>query len=51
MWVVKTGDDGILAHCIVCKTGETFIHNWQSTEVAEGMMEPVPVDLGGPAVH
>lgn len=38
MWVVKTGDDGILAHSIVCKTEETFIHNWQKTEWAEGMM-------------
>ena len=51
MWVVKTGDDGILAHCIVCKTEETFIHNWQKTEWADGMMEPVPNDLGGTAVH
>jgi hypothetical protein len=51
MWVVKTADDGILAHCMVCKTEEVFIHNWQKTEWAEGMMEPVPVEMGGPAVH
>jgi hypothetical protein len=51
MWVVKTDDDGILAQCVLCKTQETFIHNWQKTEWADGMMEPVPVELGGPEVH
>jgi hypothetical protein len=51
MWVVKTTDDGILAHCIVCKTDEALVNNWQETEWAEGMMEPVPVELVGPAVH
>jgi hypothetical protein len=51
MWVVKTEDNGILAHCIACKTEEAFIQNWQNTEWAEGMMEPVPVDLGGPPMH
>ena len=51
MWVVKTDDDGILAHCMACKTEEAFIHNWQKTEWAEGMMEPVPVEIGGPTVH
>jgi hypothetical protein len=51
MWVVKTNDDGILAYCIVCKTDEALIHNWQQTEWAGGMMGPVPVELGGPAVH
>jgi hypothetical protein len=45
MWVVKTADDAILAHCMVCKTEEAIIHNWQETEWAEGMMEPVPVSL------
>jgi hypothetical protein len=51
MWVVKTEDDGILANCIVCKTEEVFIQNWRKTEWADGMMEPVPVDLGEPALH
>lgn len=51
MWVVKTADDAILAHCLVCKTDEVFIHNWQKTEWADGMMKPVPVDAEGPAVH
>jgi hypothetical protein len=51
MWVVKTEDDKILGHCIVCKTEEVFIQNWQKTEWADGMMEPVPVDLDGPALH
>jgi RNA polymerase sigma-70 factor, ECF subfamily len=43
MWVVKTDDDAILAHCMACKTDEAVVHNWQQTEWAEGMMEPVPV--------
>src|SRR4051812_21121703 len=43
MWVVKTGDDGILAHCLACKTEEAFVHNWQETEWATGMMGAVPV--------
>src|ERR1700677_4491887 len=47
MWVVKTADEGILAHCIVCKTEETFVHNWQKTEWANGMMPPAPVNLDG----
>lgn len=51
MWVVKTADDGILARCILCRTDEAFIHNWQKTDWAEGMMDPVPVDPGGPPVH
>ena len=45
MWVVKTEDNGIVAQCVVCKTEEAFIHNWQETEWANGMMEPVPVVL------
>jgi len=45
MWVVKTADDAILAQCLVCKTEEAVIHNWQETEWADGMMEPVPVSL------
>ena len=51
MWVVKTADDAILAQCLVCKTEEALIHDWQETEWADGMMEPVPVDLDGPVVH
>jgi hypothetical protein len=49
MWVMKTMDDGILASCVVCKTDEALVHNWQKTEWAEGMMPAV--DLGGPLVH
>jgi hypothetical protein len=44
MWAVKTPDDAILAHCMVCKAEEAVIRNWQETEWADGMMEPVPVD-------
>jgi len=43
MWVDKAEDDVILAHCLVCKTEEALIHNWQKTEWAGGMMEAVPV--------
>jgi hypothetical protein len=28
---------------MACKTEEAIIHNWQQTEWAEGMIEPVPV--------
>ncbi|MGD0680092.1 MAG: hypothetical protein ABSC94_32320 [Polyangiaceae bacterium] len=51
MWVMKTGDDGILAHCIACKTEETFIHNWQKTQWADGMMDSVLVEPHGRALH
>jgi hypothetical protein len=43
MWVVKTDDDGIFTHCLICNTPECFIHNWQETEWANGMMESVSV--------
>ena len=36
MWVVKTDDDGIVAHCMACKTEEAFIHNWQETSGPRG---------------
>jgi len=32
MWVVKTDDDAIAAHCLLCRNEEAFIHNWQETE-------------------
>lgn len=53
MWVVKTEDDGILVHCLVCRSEETFIHTWQKTEWADGMMEAVPVgfDAEEPVRH
>jgi len=37
--------------CIVCKTEEACIHNWQKTEWAQEMMDPVRVEAGGPGVH
>jgi hypothetical protein len=43
MWVVKTADDAILARCVQCRSEEAFIHNWQETECANGMMDPMPV--------
>ena len=30
------------ADWLACKTEEMVIHNWQKTEWADGMMEPVP---------
>ena len=53
MWVDKTDDDGILAHCVVCKTDEAFIHNWQETEWADGMMGAVAIALEAerPSTH
>ncbi len=46
MWVAKTPDDGIVARCLVCGNEEAFVHNWQETEWANGMMAPVPMSLG-----
>ncbi len=51
MWVMKTGEDGLLAYCVACKTEEVLVHNWQGTAWAKGMMEPVRVDGVGPVVH
>jgi hypothetical protein len=41
MWVAKTPDNAIHAYCIVCKTNEAMVHNWQETDWAEGPMEAV----------
>ena len=41
----RVPDDGILAHCMICRNKEAFIQNWQKTEWADGMMEPVPVSF------
>ena len=51
MWVVKQPDDVIRADCLLCRTEEVNIHNWQETEWAEGMMDPAPVYKSGPATH
>jgi hypothetical protein len=47
MWVVKTDEDTIVAHCVLCRNAEPFIHNWQETEWANGMMDPVPLAFDG----
>jgi hypothetical protein len=44
MWVTKTESDTIEAFCLVCSSTEALIHNWQETEWASGMMEPVNPD-------
>ena len=38
-------DDGILARCVLCRNDEAFIHNWQTTDWADGPMEPVAVEF------
>ena len=35
MWVVKTEDDGILAHCMACGNEEAYVPNWQATECGQ----------------
>ncbi|MBX3230680.1 MAG: hypothetical protein KIT84_00570 [Labilithrix sp.] len=45
MWVVKAPDEDIIAHCMACGTEEACVQNWQETEWANGMMEPVPLML------
>ena len=42
VWVFKTKQDEIIAHCPECETDEAVINNWQDTLWADGMMEPVP---------
>lgn len=43
LWVLKQVDDSILAFCAVCRADEFLIYDWESTEWAEGPMEPVDV--------
>ena len=45
MWVRKSERDTIEGYCIVCRQDELAIQNWQETEWADGMMEPVTPDL------
>ena len=42
LWVAKTKENAIHAFCLVCKNDDTFVHHWEETEWADGMMEPVP---------
>jgi hypothetical protein len=46
-WVIETDDDATIGRCLLCRSEEAFIHNWQGTEWANGMMDPVPVAFGG----
>lgn len=39
IWVSKTDNLGILAHCHACGWSEGFVRNWQDTQWAEGMTE------------
>jgi hypothetical protein len=47
MWVIETDDDATIGRCLLCRSEEAFIHNWQGTEWANGMLDPVPVAFGG----
>lgn len=44
LWVTKTDRDAILAFCLVCKSDQVVISNWQETEWAKGPMEPVRLE-------
>ena len=41
--VLKQSDDAILAFCLVCKSDEYLIYEWEDTLYAKGPMEPVSV--------
>jgi hypothetical protein len=43
--VLTTPKDEIVAFCVLCQHDEMMVHNWQETEWADGMMEPVPTEL------
>jgi hypothetical protein len=44
LWVTKTQHDDIISFCMVCRDEEVCVQNWQGTEWASGMMEPVGAD-------
>lgn len=41
--VLKQSDDAILAFCLICKSDEYLIYEWEDTLWAKGPMEPVSV--------
>jgi hypothetical protein len=45
LWVSKTQDDELYAHCPLCRSDEVLILNWQDTEWADGPMPSMPVDI------
>ena len=51
IWVAKTQRDEILVYCLVCKTQEAMISNWQSTDWADGPMPAVPIDRDGEVLN
>jgi hypothetical protein len=50
VWVAKTPEDAIHAYCLVCRNDEAMIHNWQTTDWADGPMEPAKIDAFEPEV-
>ena len=51
LWVTKTEQDAIYAHCPICREDEVMIHDWQDTLWADGMMEPIPPDDDPPTLN
>lgn len=44
LWVSKTADHRLEAHCLVCRGEYIAIAGWQETDWADGPMEPVDLD-------
>jgi len=44
LWVEKLPDHTIVAHCMICKQEEIYVHDWEMTDWASGPMEPVPAE-------
>lgn len=45
LWVEKLPSHAIAAHCPICKQEEIYVHDWETTEWADGPMDPVPVEV------
>lgn len=43
MMVLKQSDDAILSFCLTCQQDEFLIYEWQDTEWADGLAEPLSV--------
>jgi hypothetical protein len=43
LWVLKQEDDAIHAYCVVCKSDEYLIYEWENTDWANGPMEAIDV--------
>jgi hypothetical protein len=43
LWVLKQEDDAIHAYCVVCKSDEYLIYEWEDTDWAHGPMEAIDI--------